>query len=524
MTVCFCIVKFKFNGMGTKFMKFRCMNKLVYLLFFLFLTQPLVQPLCAMNQIGLGDIDLSDIDMIEDDKKDSTQTRMDDLQLQTAAQVLADYIKNPIWQSTVAPQGRDILYHIPYKIAAIEYGGIAGNVFFNMTNRMHTSSSSLMGELQGATLKGLQSVADLFLEDLVGEEYAKDLSSVIPLFGEITLQEHRGGVLFQGGFIKGPFSVQLHTSLQVAERNFYISKKRQRELTELFSKYDDGGEFDESELYYIRFGMGDTRLKLGMNTLNMTDFQNDFGFECIIPTSLFSHSPKIDADPSGIIDDISSNEALQEGITDVLKGMRDYLIDPKLGNGGHFGFGCYMESKADLFHRLLQLWMRASYDKLFPADEYRLFMFKQTVTPAYLKTVADAGDPIEIRRVLKPFIQEYLLPTSFKSDVHPGGIFNFVFAASIEIKKMRFAIGYDYYAQQKESIDKIYNTNISMSDLNVENTQAGSVEQHKVFAEALYVKKYKRCDLGMGLGGDTAIYSRGIGDDWTVYLKVAASF
>lgn len=510
-------------------MKFRYMNRYVYLLFYLFLMRSLVA-VGPMDQIGLSNIDLSDIDGIEDDvqnvhnEEDLTKTRMDDIQLQTAAQVLGTYIKQPIWQSTVYPQGRDILYHIPYKIAAIEYGGIAGNIFFNMTNRMHTSSSSLLGSLKGATLNGLKSVADLFLEDLVGPELAKDLSSVIPLFGEITLQERRGGVLFQGGFIKGPFSVQLHTSLQVAERNFYISKKRQDELTDLFSKYDEGGEFDKSELYYIRFGMGDTRLKFGMNTLNMTDFQNDVGFECIIPTSLFSHSPKINADPSGIIDDISSNEALQDGITNVLKGMRDYLIDPRLGNGGHFGLGCYVESKADLFHRLLQLWMRASYDKLFPADEYRLFMYKQTVSAAYLEKIANEGNPVEIRRVLKPFIREYLLPTSFKSEVYPGGIFNFVLAASTQIKKMGFAIGYDYYSQQKESIEKIYNTNTSMLDLRVEATQAERVEQHKVFAEGLYIKKYKRCDLGVGLGGDTAIYSRGIGNDWTVYFKIAASF
>lgn len=347
---------------------------------------------------------------------------------------------------------------------------------------------------------------------------------MIPLLGEITLQERKAGILFQGGFIKGRFSVQLHTSLQVAERNFYISKKRQNELKDLFSKYDEGGNFDESELYYVRFGMGDTRLKLGINTLNMTDFQNDFGFECIIPTSLFSHSPKIDADPSGIIDDISSNEALQDGIVNVLKGVRDYLIDPRLGNGGHFGFGCYMESKADMFHRLLQLWMRASYDKLFPADEYRLFMYKITVTPDEVNKVAKAGVDKDIRDALKPFFQEYLLPTSFKSQVYPGGIFNFVLAASTEIKKMKFAIGYDYYSQQKEAIEKIYNTNSSMLDLKVEATQAERVEQHKVFAEGLYVKKYKRCDLGVGLGGDTAVYSQGIGDDWTVYFKISASF
>jgi hypothetical protein len=504
-------------------MKFRCVNKLVCLMSLLFFAQQLFAD-GRMDQIGLGDIDLSDIDMIEDDEKDSVQTRMDDSELIGAATTLAGGFKQPIWANTKAPEGRDILYHIPYKIAAIEYGGIAGNIFFNMTNQMHTSSSSLMGALQGERLENLKDVMELFVGDLIGPDSQADLSSVVPILGKITIQERKFGALLQGGFIKGLFSVQLHTSLQMAERNFWISKKNQKIVENAFSEYDNGGEFDISELYRIRFGMGDTRLKLGMNTLNMTDFQNDFGFECIIPTSLLSHSPKITADPSGILDDTSSNEALQKGIVDVLKGMRDYLIGPRLGNGGHFGFGCYMESKADLFHRLLQLWMRASYDKLFPGDEYRLFMYKITVTPDDLQRSAETGKAKIVRPVLQEFLQEYLLPQSFKSDVHPGGIFNFVFAASTEINKMKFAIGYDYYAQQKEAIEKIYNTNVSMSSLKVEDTEADSVEQHKVFAEALYVKKYKRCDLGMGLGGDAAIYSRGIGDDWTVYFKIAASF
>lgn len=504
-------------------MKFRCVNKLTFLLLlFLFLIQRSVA-VDLMDRIGLDDIDLSDIDAIEDSDKANVQRNLDDAELIGAASTLAEKFKHPIWENTKAPEGRDILYHIPYKIAAIEYGGIAGNLFFNMTNRMNTSSSSLMGGLQGETLENLEDVMELFVGDLVGPAFQDVLSSVVPILGKITIQERKLGVLLQGGFIKGPFSMQLHTSLQVAERNFYISKRNQKIVREAFSKYDQGGEFDQNELIYWRFGMGDTRLKLGINTLNMTDFQNDFGFECIIPTSLLSHSPKINVDPGGIFDD-TSNEALQKSITDVLKGMRDYLIDPRLGNGGHFGFGCYMESKADLFHRLLQLWVRASYDKLFPGNEYRLFMYRTSVTPDDLKKAADTGEAAIVRPVLKPFIQQYLLPTSFKSDVHPGGIFNFVFAASTEIKKMKFAIGYDYYAQQKESIEKIYNTNISLSDLKVEDTEADSVEQHKVFAEAVYVKKYKRCDLGVGLGGDAAIYSRGIGDDWTVYFKIAASF
>jgi hypothetical protein len=40
----------------------------------------------------------------------------------------------------------------------------------------------------------------------------------------------------------------------------------------------------------------------------------------------------------------------------------------------------------------------------------------------------------------------------------------------------------------------------------------------------MYVKKRKRIDWGIGLGGDKTLASKGIGEDWTVYLKAVASF
>lgn len=505
-------------------MKFRCVNK--YFILVVCLVLAIQFKLRGEEFPDLCDIDFSNVDIQAINKNDDAKrgVSLDNENLKQAALLLSQGIQEPLWKSTMAPEGRDILYHIPYKIAAIEYGGFAGNIFFNMTNRMHASADSLMAKFEGESLENLQALVDLFLGDLIGEQYENDLSSLIPLMGEITIQERKFGALLQGGFIKGPFTVQLHTSLQMAERNFYISKKRQREIEDAFSKYDQGGSFNESELYRIRFGMGDTRLKFGINTLNMTDFQNDVGFECIVPTSQLSHSQKVKADPGRILQDTSSNDALQKEMTNVLKGIRDYLVDPTLGNNGHFGFGCYMESKIDLFHRLMQIWMHASYDAILPATEDRLFMYKQTITPEDLQNKVIEGDMPKLRKTLQQYIQQYVLPTAFEAEVYPGGIFNFVLALSTDIKKMKFAVGYDYYSQQKEYLRKLYNTNTSLFDLRVEDTEADRIEQHKAFAEALYEKKYKRCDLGVGLGGDFAFLSHGIGDDWTVYFKIATSF
>ena len=41
-------------------------------------------------------------------------------------------------------------------------------------------------------------------------------------------------------------------------------------------------------------------------------------------------------------------------ITGCEKYERDNLIDPRLGNNGHYGLGCYVESKISLFHNFVQ--------------------------------------------------------------------------------------------------------------------------------------------------------------------------
>lgn len=466
--------------------------------------------------MGVDEISLETIQKSEDNDIIDPQTRMTDIELKSAA-VAFSGITAPLWKYTKAPSGRDILYHMPYKLSSIQYGGFAANIFANITNKMDVTSGSILSlQSQGEWLK---SVFMLFMEAMPEDE----ASSVVPVLQHITISEYKIGALLQGGIIKSFFNIQLHVPVMVAVRHFWLSLRDQKELESIFSKYENDEPLDISEFYRIRYGLGDTRLKLGCNTLNMTDFQTDVGFEFIIPTSKLSRNPKMGVSPDDIFAKINgdaANEDIQESMSAIIRGVRDYLIDPKLGNG-YFGIGAYLESKVDIFHNLGHLWVRASYDKLFPDIEYRLFMFKQTMEPDAL----DGKSAAELRNgLMQNFVKQYVFPASFKSEVYPGGIFNFVFAASTLVNRVNLALGYDYYAQQKERIRKLYNTTTSLQSLRVEDAEADSIEQHKIFAEASYIKNLERADLGAGLGGDVTVHSSGIGDDWTVYFKIAGTF
>ncbi len=432
-------------------------------------------------------------------------------------------IKKPLWSNTRKPHGRDILHLLPHKITALEYGGIALNLFFNMTDNMHVKASSLF-DLTSINQTAVAALIKIILENAPD----KDLSGIIPLFHKMTIQERKAGALLQGGIIKGPFTLQLHTSFHMSERNFWLSKKDRAIIENTF-----GGDklLEEDEFFRIKYGLGDTRFKLGLNTINTTSFQLDCGLEAILPTSRFSSKLKLDTSPTEITDEESFKKS---GIT-LLQNLRDFLINPQMGNNGHFGLGCYVESKVGIFHDLAQLWFRISYDTLFPGDEYRLIMLKPSKSIDEYQRIADEinsnntnlTDPGRTPDDLKNFnqyLKEYLFPSAFKATTHPEGIFNFVSSVNVDIRQCHFTVGYDFFLQQKEQIKKILNTSINPLELRIDDAERKMMLQHKIFSEMGYTKRYNHFDLRIALGGDVTAHAKGIGYDWTAYLKLASSF
>ncbi len=460
---------------------------------------------------NLGEISLDELQKFQNDNAINGMSLKMPL---TAGQLAFGLVKiqEPLWKNTRAPAGRDILYLLPYKLTAVEYGGISVKLFYNMTPQMPVTAGDLLN------------ISPNLIENfglIPGSISPQEAHQLMPLFLNMTLQERKAGFLIQSGFIKGPFTIQLHTSIGLGERNFWLNNRDADQIKAVFEAKFGSSEFNEKEFYIIRYGMGDTRLKVGLNTINMTSFQNDLGFEVIIPTSAIGYTPKINI---GIAQTEFEGEKLQASAVNTLRGVRDYLINPRLGIG-HFALGCYMESKVNIFHDMAQLWTRLSYDVLFPGIEDRLFLFKQTISLGELGKIPITGNTPEEQAIVSQFVRENIFPSSLKSNVTPGGILNFVFAANIDLNKnWRWAFGYDFYAQQDELISKIYNTNTPIQALRVKDAESASVLQHKIFTEVMWHKKTKHKDFGVGLGGDVTISSKRIGEDWTVYFKVATSF
>ncbi len=484
----------------------------------------------ALSQFADFDIDVSTVDVF--DKIQSTRrVPAADKALVDTMVNLEGAVKDSIWHNTKAPTGRDILYLLPYKISALERGGFAFNLFFNMTNKMNVGVKSLLNP-EAVNLDRLASDIIPFLPKgtINASLGANELASLLALFKEITLQERKIGAMIQFGFIKGPFTVQIHTPIHMTERNFWLSPQDRQSISRML-KSDDSSSFSDDELIRFRYGAGDTRLKIGLNTVNMPNFQTDLGVETIIPTSRFAYTGRY---KTASTQDVETAESFGKNLFNVLRGVRDYMLDPRMGNNGHFGFGCYMEAKANVFHNLANIWTRFSYDRLIPGEEERLIMHKKTVADGALaaldgkmadeKGVESIALMKQFRQTSSKFVEERLFPRVYTTTVSPGGIFNAVFAISTDIKKMQFSLGYDFYTQQAELIKKVHNTNATLDELRIDDAQSLRVYQHKVFTEALYIKKLKRCDMGFGLGGDMTVASQGIGQDWTAYAKITTSF
>lgn len=500
------------------------------------------QPLQAISD---EDIDLSDLDGISMDSIDQYESDHPELRARSQQISAFDLLgtlasipksPSPLWQNTKPPKGRDVLYLLPHKIATLEYGGLGMSLFFNMTNKMHVGAASLVDfgnintdfvtQLVNSTLQS-QDKPPL---DSVGLNGV--VTNLIDHFKRLNIQDRKFGSFIQGGLVRGPFSLQLQSSIHLAAKNFWLDVRSQQEMRRLFGLIDPilaQDNLSKKEFYILNYGMGDTRVKAGINSLNMTNLQLDTGFEFILPTSRLVSQPisNITLKLSEKLDPTKISAPAQEIIKSIVPNIfkiRDLLLAPELGNGGHFGIGWYTESKINLPANLAYLWGRLSYDNLIAREQKRLIMYKKTIMDLKNAKPQDPTNELEAQSLALQVIREFYLPTIFEVESHPGGIFNFAFSLNKEINKWNYCAGYDYLSQGRERIRKVYNSKIYLQNLDIAGAEAHSNSQHKIFGEIMKIKHFKKFDLDIALGGDVTAKSRNLGQDWTVYLKFASSF
>ena len=412
--------------------------------------------------------------------------------IQEFVDLLRSYVKQPLWQHTRMPGIRDVLYLMPHEFTTRRNGELAVNFFYNEVPDMKTTVGNL---LQENAIEDKDTILS-YLPD------PQNKSAVIPLFKKITLQERRIGFFVRAGLKRGPVSTQLLTSLFIDERNCWLGVRNRSKLLSYLQV--DESSIPKKEFYKLKFGIGDTRLALGLDNLEAARWKLHIGLQAIVPTSKFSYAPKYESNVESIIN-ASDIDELKQAAMDIVRNIRNYLIDPRFGNSGHFGIGLYFEPRANFFHEQLHLWGRLSFDALFAASEDRLFFFKQTLS---------TNDALN-------YLEQYVFPSSFNVRVCPSGIFNLVLAASTDIRSVQLTLGYDFYTQQQEHIKKMNHSLVKLQDLNVKAAESLKILQHKIFTEALYQNGKP---FSIGVGGDVTVASANIGKDWTAYLKTTLLF
>ncbi len=491
------------------------LKKLVKLLIaILFLSQSHLSIINA-DDFDFNDDDI-DLEMIQDWENEHVSPAIGGLPSRSwsiIADNLSKSIQTPLWKNTRLPHSRDVLYLFPNDVMFAEKNSLAFSPFFNMTKNVHPALSGFID--LNINEQAAIDVIEQALLILPGADAitAQELFNLLPLFGKISVQERRNGLYFRKSFVHRCFEAELTTSPFVfCERNFWLNQKDQAVINEIGNTLFPGRKLDQNKFVRMRFGVGDTRIKLGLKPLDLPKIKTSVGASLILPTGSIGHQSRLNPI------NIHSNNLIQFSYPAIIN-IRDYLLDAQLGNAGHFSLGIYAKSKVTLFKDLADFYWELSYDKLLPATEDRLMLYNTTTTPASLN--GTSSDLLAIQ-ALQVFIPQYIIPLPFSTKVQPGDIFNATAGLNVGVNRWHWLLGYNYYLQQKETFKKIYNTN-DISKIRINDATIGSTDQHKIFWETTYTKPLKKTDLLISWGTNFTVRSRGLGNDWTSYCKFGAA-
>ena len=412
------------------------------------------------------------------------------------------------WDKTYGSRTRDPLFLVPQRKLIIDNDGISSYLFFNMTNQLLVAPNMVFNmKAMDPLLKFADGDNDFDASEL---GTLGTVIKVLPYMKSMTAQERRIGALLSGGFSKGRFVCQAELPLLFVERNYWLEDKQERNA--LQDVLDRLTSVNKGSAIKTKFGLGDAKIKAGYKFIDAQNVKSAIGLSAILPTSkFFTKSPK------NVITS-KVGDPRDKLMSDLLNVGKEIIIDPKLATG-HWGMGCFWEFKTALIPKKLDFWSRLSFDYLFKGSEHR-FLPSNTKVP-----FAEFLGLVEGDTIPEGFPISDVFPTLAKVTVSPGHIYNATAGIDWNLSKnWKFQIGYDFYLQQAEKIEKIHLDNLDLSTIVVEDAISPRVMQHKIFGGIDYINKGKSRDWHFGVGGDWTFAKDGTGRDWTVFAKIGITF
>jgi hypothetical protein len=344
------------------------------------------------------------------------------------------------WKRTHGARTRDPLFLIPTRPLIFSKNGITATAFFNRSSRLPVYPGVVFNLASLGVLESMTNMSGQFSSSEIGS--FDTLFKTLPYIRKMSVQEHRLGIMLNGGFSWNRLSFQMTLPLIFAERNYWLSTKNEREG--LLKILETLGTDSKGGAYKTTFGLGDTKLRMAYNVAKNDRIKSAIGISVTAPTSkLFEKKPgKIIKSTAG-----ASRNGL---IGDLLAVGKHILINPKLGTG-HWGVGGFWEFDVALVQDKLNFWGRLSYDHLLAGREERFMPSNKMISQDAFIDLALSGDTIS-----EDFPVADLFPVLTSVSVSPGDIYNATLGLNWKLnKKWNMQFGYDFYMQGAEKINKI---------------------------------------------------------------------
>ena len=384
-----------------------------------------------------------------------------------------------------------------------------------------------------------------------------DVKKIFDLFENMTVEERQGGFMFHLKRKWRRAKFRLLVPIYYFERNFFLNDQERKEVEAEFGvlEPEEQEHFQKAHFISDKLGLGDTRAELdfkiikkpsftirgGIQTTIPTAFTlarefkgTDFPEPCSFPTFDFDELFNLASDDNDQPSDADKEQAfnlLSDFILGALDRLAANLIEAKLGNDSHFGFGIYMRSKAPLSafiaHPLAKRFTfanRISIEYLAPAHDTRFFINKINPKEFEGRDFEDTNKAEENLTFLEEKFVERIFLRAFKVRIQPGVIFRWTSRLCYQGKIWGFNVGTDWWVQDKEKFREIDAPLEALKEIDIQKAKGLFAWQSKLFGGIVGKIKKPRRTWFLSLNADANVNSRGIGHNYGISFNFEATF
>ena len=449
-------------------------------------------------------------------------------------------------------------------------------LFLNQTTRMHFTKGSsnictYLGVTQASFLQKLEniirSVQGLFPELTIDGD---KITRLLQLFQTFTVQERRFGFMIGGKATFNRWHFNIMAPWYYIERNHFVNQNVQDDIealvedileetlgvTQLTPEEIDlatsrRNAFIDQHLISDKFGIGDTRIYLDHPVIKNKYLSTRLGLLATIPTAFAmkkglkgTHLHRVINRP--ILDLINLVEKAMPGSTtqvtqqafdfalDALDNLGAMILNPPMGNGGHFGLGVLAKNRSPLSGLIKQDWARRfimrsfiSLEYLFPATEWRSFRVPANEALFNARDFTQTTDQLIINSNFYFLLQQLtdrLFPIAIHARVSPGVVFRWSSQMCYEGDENGFTLGTDTYVRNRENLSHLDATPATKSIIDAFNARAPLAYQSKLVGSIFFkIEKPDRLHT-ISLLADYTMMNKGIGADFMLALNIDTTF